>query len=672
MNFLLNLKIKDFYKHEAGSVNYPLNTPDDSVNGINRDEEYLDDCILNTSLYRICVDRSQRKPMQYNKGIERAIARLIAPECLQNIRGYAAYGFDYEDNFYADYWDGAADDFNNDFAAGVTDFSESRHQLFKIDSAGKMYACVVDSGGNRSKLVLDTKANNYSSAAKHSPSGLMFALAAYIVGRFRDGRISSSDNGYEVAKIIYEHYSSLVKSINGSDLDATAAYLRCLDNDLYTLCKFDADVKDRYDTLPFMAAAIDRNEYPLLTDTEFDIKSVFGHSSILSGNLQMASEGGFLNEDDIPNRLSVRKILDDETIWKEKYELDPDRELSEEEKLMVPEKDSMIPSREILTKAELIKASSSLPRPYRNLLWTGETGSGKSTAAAIMAQLFNLPYTFLTINPDTILSDLYVNILPATESEKQDLEAITSSLPSATDITLDPAASYFAITGQSKPDASEEDCARAIQEKYYSLINRSNGFIKVESPLVQAFRYGWVCELQEVNVANKPGVLSGINAALDDLATIQLPDGEVVKRHRDCVIVMTANSDYEGTRRINQAVKSRCALKGRFSLPEDTSLIEMIRLDSGFDDEPIIRKMIQAMKGIRKVLEETGTNDGSCGVREIVAWAQGTKILADPYRAAMHTIVPSATEDDEVLSEVVAALENFFVKKDSLKGSSVY
>ncbi|MBR3643293.1 MAG: hypothetical protein IKN57_07280, partial [Parasporobacterium sp.] len=110
MNFLLNLKIKDFYKHEASGVNYPLNTPDDSINGINRDEEYLDDCILNTSLYRICVDRLQRKPMQYNKGIERAIARLIAPECLQNIRGYAAYGFDYEDNFYADYWDGTADD----------------------------------------------------------------------------------------------------------------------------------------------------------------------------------------------------------------------------------------------------------------------------------------------------------------------------------------------------------------------------------------------------------------------------------------------------------------------------------------------------------------------------------------------------------------------------------
>ena len=160
MNFLLNLKIKDFYKHDASSVNYPLNMPDDPVSGLNREEEYLDDSILETSLYRLCVEKSQRKPMQYNKGIARAIARLVAPECLRNVRGYSAYGFDLNDNFYADYWDGTADDFNSDYSAGVTDFSESRHQLFKIDAKGKMYACVVDGGGNRSKLVLDTKANN--------------------------------------------------------------------------------------------------------------------------------------------------------------------------------------------------------------------------------------------------------------------------------------------------------------------------------------------------------------------------------------------------------------------------------------------------------------------------------------------------------------------------------
>ncbi len=664
MNFLASFKPKDFYKHDASAVNYPLNEPDDLAIGINRDEDYLDSTILDTCFYRICMDPSMKKEMQYNKGIARAIARLVAPDVLIGISGYAGYGFDEDSNFFADYWDGTADDFNKSLSAGETDFSKGRHQLFKFDDKGKVSACVIDDDGSRTKLVLDTKANNYSRAAKHSPSGLIYALCAYIICQITDMSLSSSDSGYEVANVIKVHYDGLVDGLKSGNVDKAANYLRCLDNDLYMLCRYDDRVKDNYGSLPFISANIDRNEYSLLTDTEFNLTKVHGHSAVLCGDIQMSDEGGFVNEDDVPNRKCVSEIINSGE-WPGKYELDPDRQLSPEEVLMVPNKDDMVPSREILTKAELIKASSELPRPYRNLLWTGETGSGKSTASQILAQLFNLPYTFITINPDTILSDLYVNILPATDGDKKELEELTAALPSATDMALDPVASYYQITGKVKADASEEDCAAAIKDRYYELLNGSNGFIKVESPLVQAFRYGYVCELQEVNVANKPGVLSGINAALDDLATIQLPDGEVVRRHPDCVIIMTANVDYEGTRRINQAVKSRCALKGRFNLPEDSSLIEMVKLDSGYDDASTIALMIKAMKGIRKVLNDTGTTDGSCGVREIVAWAQATKILKDPYRAAMHTIIPSSTEDDEVLSEVVAALENFFVKKNS-------
>ena len=69
MNFLANFKPKDFYKHDASAVNYPLNEPDDQYVGINRDESYLDALILDTCLYRICIDQTVRKPMQYNKGI---------------------------------------------------------------------------------------------------------------------------------------------------------------------------------------------------------------------------------------------------------------------------------------------------------------------------------------------------------------------------------------------------------------------------------------------------------------------------------------------------------------------------------------------------------------------------------------------------------------------------
>ncbi len=657
------LNKNEFYNHDC-RVNYPLNAPDDPIMGLNRDEMYCSESILNTCLYRTTSLNTGNK-MAYNRGFARAIARLVAPATIPSLTGYAGFGFDKSDNFYADYWDGTAEDFNSDINSGITDFSKGRHQLFKIDGRGKLYACVIDEDGKRSKLLLNTKGNRYSKDEKHSPSGLIYALAAFIVARIREEKLNEGEPGYEVGMVIYQHYTDLCDAINTSSVDRTADYLRCLDNDLYTLVRFDNEVKNRYDSLPFIPNLVDRNEYPLLTETEFEMESTIGHSAILSGSVQLNEEGGYMDEDDVPNRMTIAGIMANEANWKSRYVLSPERVLSEQEQALVPHLDSMVPAREVLTKAELIKASSSFPQKYRNLLWTGETGSGKSTSCQMLAQLHNLPYVFITFNPDTILSDLYVNILPATEGAKEELNALTASLPKAMDIALNPVDSYYQITGKMKSDATEEDCAKAIQDRYYELLNGSNGFIKVESPLVQAFRYGWLVELQEANVVSKPGVLSGINAAMDTLSTIQLPDGEIVKRHPDCIIVLTANVDYEGTRRLNQAVKSRCALKGKFELPDDGALIEMIRLDSSYDEEDVIRKMIQAMKAIRKVLNETGTTDGSCGVREVIAWAAATKILGDPYRAAMHTIIPSATDDDEVLAEIVGAFENFFIKKSA-------
>ena len=655
MRFLEGLFSRDFYSEDC-DVNYPFNSPDDVEKGINMHEEFLDSDILDTCLYRQC--KQEWKELKFNKGIVRAIARLIVKdfEDVKNLKGYAGYGFSKDGCFYADYYDGTAQDFNHDINSGITDFSSSRRQLFKIDTSGKVYACVLGEDGSRSKLVMNVKANSYNKTEKHSPSGLLFALTAYAITKYDEVKIKNGDAGYEVAKLLTMHYENLIRSLNDGSVEKIANNLRVLDNDIYELFRYENEVKEKYNTIPYMPS-VDRAEYPLLTDTSFDMEVSYGNSEILAGGKHLASTGGYINEDDLPNTKTVKQILAD-AVLRAKYVLNPNRVLSEDEQKLVPHKDDMIPSREILSKLELIKESSSLPQAFRNVLWTGETGSGKSTAAAISAQLLNLPYCFLTINPDTILSDLYVNILPRTNQDSSKLEDLTKNLPSATEMTLDPAGSYRAITGSEKLDASEQDCAEAIGKRYYELFNSSSGFIQVESPLVQAFRYGWVCELQEVNVANKPGVLSGINAALDDLATIQLPDGEIIKRHPDCVIIMTANVDYEGTRKLNQAVKSRCPLKGRFNLPDEDALVKMIKLQSEFDDDEVIKKMIQVQKAIRKVLNETGSTDGSCGVREIIAWAKACKIWNNPYRSAMATIIPSSTDDEDVIPEVITALEN--------------
>ena len=333
------------------------------------------------------------------------------------------------------------------------------------------------------------------------------------------------------------------------------------------------------------------------------------------------------------------------------FVLNKKRVLTEDETAMIPNWDNAVPEKEVLTKMKLIKGSTFSPRPFRNVLWEGETGTGKTTAAQYMAQMLNLPYCFITINPDTLVSDLYVNILP--NNKTQNSAELSSIMELA---VVNPEEAYFKLTGTRKNVITSEVIAEAMKG--------GSNFMYVESPLVQAFRYGWLCEIQEVNLAMKPGVFGGINAALDDLATIQLPTGEVVKRHPDTVIVATYNNDYEGTRRLNHAFISRMTLKGRFELPEPERLALRISQNSGLSDQGIIKKMLKVMDRVRKLLVDSGETNGACSVREIQAWAQATDILGDPHEAGMATIVPSASNDPEVLIEVKQLMETEFPDPD--------
>ena len=349
---------------------------------------------------------------------------------------------------------------------------------------------------------------------------------------------------------------------------------------------------------------------------------------------------------------TVKKVSD--YVNEKTYFINEGRILTEEESALVPRLDDTVPPEDVVTKVKLIKASTNSPKPFRNILWIGETGTGKSTAARIAAQLMHLPYTFITINPDTIVSDVYVNVLPAANKTNVGNDAIKIIERAV----FDTDGAWFELTGEHKDDVQPSDVIRKVLESC-----QCGDFMYVESPLVKAFRYGWVCELQEVNYAMKPGVLGGINAALDDIGIIELRTGEVVMGHPDTVIIMTANDGYEGTRKINQAVKSRMTLKGHMELPDSDTLARRAMQNSGYRDMRNIKMMIAVMEGIRKIMEENGETNGSCSVRELQSWCQATEILGDPYEAALSTIVPSATDDPEITQEVIEALETQFTKR---------
>lgn len=665
----MKLVEKSNFFGSAGSANvmqYPLNGPSDYENGIDREEQYIPDKdYMKTCLYHQIEHRLPKvNPLTYYQPCERVIARLVVPEVMSSITGYGGYGIGTDGNFYGDYYDGSATDFNTQADAGKTNFDDNRHFIIKIDNkTGKLSVNCIDETGGQSEFSLKTspKVKIAKSTSGHSSCGIVFAIVANAICQFEKGLIDIANPVFPVYKTLYTHFTDYVNEKNsaGSIDDQTKA-LRCLDGDIYTLLKFNNEIVSEFGGNIFNSMLYEMDDFPMLEDaSHFPEMDIFhGDSAILGGRKVLSNFGSFVREEDVPNMKTVKELLKDAA----HYVLNPSRVLTEEEEAMVPDKSDMIPNKEILTKIKLIRESRALPQPYRNLMWLGETGSGKTTAVQIMAQLFHLPYKFMTINPETQQSDLYVNVLPNnSKASKDQMFAFTESLPTASDIALDPVSAYKEITGEDKADATEGDCFKAITQKSYELFNQSSDFMYVYSPFVEAFKNGYVFEFQEANVASKPGVLSGINAALDDLQTIELPTGEIIKRHPDCIIVMTANVDYEGTRRLNQAVKSRCALKGIFKLPEEDALVNTIKLDSGYSDEANIKKMIKVMNSIRKVLEETGTTDGSCGQREIIAWASATKILGDPYTAALNTIVPSATDDQEVIPDVIGALRTQFL-----------
>lgn len=633
-----------FYAHNPSIVNFPLDSEDYAVDESELDLSTLKECLY----YKL---ESDKKPMQYNNGIERAMTRLLAcwednAEEFKDFRDYCAFGVDANENFYAEYCDCTNEEFQTIYNSGNPDFSKTRKQIFKIDKHGKLSACVISNTGAKTKLTLDIKPNAMMKNEKHSPSGIIFALTAYMLYGYHNSLITG-----DVPAIITKHFYELANSYELKK-DDLASWIRVVDNDLYELFKNDSKVIDNIGSLPFLKSEVEKTEYPILKDSDIKCVDLMGHSSILSGG-RVSSKG--------IKRASktIKEIMDSP----EFVPMELSMELTEEEKSLIPKLDDFVPSKKVLDIYKTIQSTHKTDNQVNNLLLVGEAGSGKSTSVQMLAKLSGLPYRFQNVNPDTTAGDLLVNIIPNGSKNEVDVRAVLESMPSAYEIALDPVDSYLRITGEYLEDATELDCQVAINNAVNASGNQSD-FIHVPSPFVTTFEHGGYLEFMEITNL-KPGEMTGLNSALDKVGAIVLPDGRVVKRHPDCIIVMTANIDYEGCRPINQSVLSRCHVMQEFDLPTDEELIEMIKKNTGYSDEDVIERMLMAQKAIRKVLEENGANDGVCGVREVQNWATITKVLGDPYDAAMMTIVPLATKDKDIHPEVVVALETQFTRSAS-------
>lgn len=167
-------------------------------------------------------------------------------------------------------------------------------------------------------------------------------------------------------------------------------------------------------------------------------------------------------------------------------------------------------------------------------------------AQAIAAGL-NLPYTLMTCSANTEITDLVGQFIPDTNGFHGSTPI--EDLPKISDITMHPPSVYMMLTGEYDESKTEDDVLQKLIEiAVGNLMEKEDPAGQriryVDTPLVEAIRHGYVCELQEPSCIANPGVLVGLNSLLDNCQVITLPTGERVRRHPDTVIVVTTNSDY--------------------------------------------------------------------------------------------------------------------------------
>ena len=377
-------------------------------------------------------------------------------------------------------------------------------------------------------------------------------------------------------------------------------------------------------------------------------KGVFAPTDVIQGTFQVLKSG-------VSYKRSHTALLQSDFV--SKYILSESRTLTPQEELTVPIlEDWYIIPKEIQRICEHAKLTTSTNQPMRNFLLRGPAGTGKTEGAKAIAAGMHLPYRCITCSANTEIFDLLGQILPDVDGK---MASIQTELPSFQDIMLDPATAYEKLTGTYDETVTEDIVYQTLVDhifeemhQKYTETSKSQRFRYVDTPLVDAIRNGYLVEIQEPTVIANPGVLVGLNSLLDRCNNVFLPNGEVIKRHSDTVIVVTTNNDYAGCRPMNQSVISRMNLVIDMDEPDEDTMIERVLAITGCSDKKSVRTMAQIVRSIAQYCQDNLITDGCCGIRELIAWVQSFMVCGDLMEAAHYTILSSVTADTESRLEI--------------------
>ncbi len=279
-----------------------------------------------------------------------------------------------------------------------------------------------------------------------------------------------------------------------------------------------------------------------------------------------------------------------------------------------------------------------------NVLLEGDAGSGKTQLAKALSADLQLPYTKVTCFADMDKSDVFGALLPVVDSNKEQdqelLEAIYQTDTLEAVLTL--IQNHYGIDSFSAKEKLAELVQR-IEADYPDAIHYSY----YPSEIVRAIEKGYLLEIQEPTVIRDASVLVALNSALEPNGMLNLPTG-IIRRHPDCVIVITTNRNYQGNRPLNESLRDRMQHAEKMDLPALEVMAERAMAKTMIQKQELLLKMAE----IIRLLDETAKANaikGVAGMRSYFYWAntykQGQDLLQSIYPKVLYKL---STDSDEL------------------------
>lgn len=506
-------------------------------------------------------------------------------------------------------------------------------------------ACVIGTNGEVSRYVVS--ADMTRDESKHTAVALVY-MQLCIIAFFSD-EVSTAE------ELIRDQLEELVNETL-LDNEERAFYLfRAVSHNIYSfLSNFD-QFESRY-KMNWLAEMPTDPVIPML-----DLSKQYPHKP--------ENTIGVLNAfDSLAGKIEPKKVLTPARIktigdLAGSFDPDPTRVRTDEELSLLDSAkyvDKMIPSKELLYIASLIQKSSNSVHAFRNFILRGPAGTGKSTMVQQLSRLLNIPAVIFEMSPDTDKLDLTLSAIPAASTaKKESIADFMKQFPAAFEWAMDPEESYQKITGEYKEGVTAADCEAAILSMYQAQ-NSGERFTYVESQIIRAVRNGWIVEVQEPTICQRPGVLASLNSLSDDGQTVELMTGEIVHRHKDSIIVYTTNNDYEGCYPLNQSQLSRFSVL-TINLPDKKEVIKRLEQQSGLFDKKILNSMYAVYDRCRELAESKGITDGAIDFRALLDWATAVALIGDVYENGKHMFIEKCTSDQTLQKEFLDCLDSEFV-----------